>query len=177
MIKFYTRIKNFSRFFQLYLNNFKNLSRYKDHTTINALANGKIIPVEQHTSFQVKHNMMNAKFNILISDGAIHAPFDCEVIDISNDYSTIILKSKEAYNYAIYLDKSANYLVKDNQYLALKVGTQLYENQNFLNINIDQVYANGYLPIISFCIFQDFDYTKVFYGKATACTTPAFIYF
>ncbi len=174
---FLYKLLNFFRFFQLFFKDFKYFSRYKDQTAIKSFATGKIIPVEKHTSYQVKHNMMNAKFNVLLSEGTVHAPFDCEIIDVTSDYSTIIIKSKEAFNYAIYLDKSAQFIIKDNHYLNLKVGTIFFEGQKILSLNIDQVYTNGYLPILSFCIFQDFDYTKVFYGKVTACSTPAFIYF
>ncbi len=169
--------KKFSGLMLLYIENFRSFSRYKANTKINSIATGKIIPVEKHTSHQVKHNMMNAKFNILLSESAVHVPFDCEIVDVSVDFSTIILKSKEAYNYAIYIDKCARFIKQDLESIHLKKGTQFFKNQKLFDIDIDQVYVNGYLPIISFCIFQDFDYSKVFYGNTTACTNTAFIYY
>ncbi len=172
-----TTLNNFSSFLLIYIENFRSFSRYKGNTKINAIATGKIIPVEKHTSYQVKHNLMNAKFNILLSEGSIYVPFDCEIVDVSADFSTIILKSKETYNYAIYIDKCARFIKQDTESIHLKKGTYLLENQKLFDIDIDQVYTNGFIPIISFCIFQDFDYSRVFYGKTTACTNTAFIYY
>ncbi len=177
MRKIINAFNKFYRFLLIYIQNFRSLSAYKYNTKINSIATGKIIPVEKHTSLHVKHNMMNAKFNILLREGAIYVPFDCEVVDVSVDFSNIIFKSKEAYYYSIYIDKCARFIKQDIDTLNLHKGTRLLENQKLFDIDVKKVYTSGYLPIISFCIFQDFDYSKVFYGETTACTNTAYLYY
>ncbi len=162
-------------FFKIF--NLRHFSHYKNNSTISSIATGTILPVEQHNSIHIKNNLMNIKFNILLKDGSIYVPFNCKIVSISPDYSTIILETTETYKFAIYIDNCCKFLKASHDFENLKVGYLLTENQKIFNIDIEAVYANGYLPIVSFGIFQDFEFTKVFYGKTTACVNKALLYY
>ncbi len=177
MKKFIIKIKQFIMLLFLNIANLRNLSLYKERISISSIATGKIIPAEKHTSLHVKNNIMNAKFNILLSEGSVYVPFDCEIVEISKDLSTIILKTNEPYHYAIYIDKCCKYLKNNIDYSNFEKGYKFSNNQRIFNIDINAVYKNGYLPIVSFCIFSDFEYQKILYGNTIACSNTALIYY
>ncbi len=177
MGKIFNNLKSFITYLDIYKSNFKNFGRYKDRIAINSIATGTIIPVEKHTSFQVKHHMMNAKYNILLSEGSVYVPFDCEVVEVSSDLSTVILKTKEPYLYAIYIDKCSKFLTNDFDCAIPQKDHVLFEYQKIFNVDLEAAYANGHLPIVSFCILQDFEYTKVFYGKTKACSNTSILFY
>lgn len=161
----------------IHLSNLRNFNIYKTKKTIPSIATGTIMSSEKHSSIHVKHHMTNSKYNILLKETGIYIPFDCEISNISDDYSTIFLKPNETLKYAIYLDKSSLFIRDDDFFSKLKEGVKYKKYDKLININISKVYDSGYLPIISFCIFEDFDYVKVFYGEAIACTNTALLFY
>ncbi len=175
--QFVQNIKFTITYFKAFLHHFQDLSRFKENQKSRSIATGTILPVEKHPSLHVKYGFMNTKYNIRLTHGAIFVPFNCEIVEISHDYSTILLKSMYSYHFVIYLDNCAKFINSDNDFSKLKKGMMFNAKEKLLEIDYERCYANGYLPIVSFCINQDFDYMKVFYGKSIACETYALLYF
>ncbi len=164
-------------YFITFLKHFQNLSTFKENQKLRSIGTGIITPVSKHPSLHLKHGLMNAKYNIRLTKGDIHVPFSCEIIEISPDYSSIILKSLYSYYFVIYLDKCSLFLDENTDFSKLKKGMMFSAKEKILSISIEECYANGYLPIVSFCINQDFDFMHVFYGKTVACENYALFYF
>ncbi len=164
-------------YFITFLKHFQNLSTFKENQKLRSIGTGVITPVDKHPSLHIKHKLMNAKYNIRLTKGEIFVPFDCEIAEISPDYSSVILKSIYSYYFVIYIDKCCLFLDETTDFSKLKKGMMFSSKEKLLSIDIEDCYANGYLPIVSFCINQEFDFMKVFYGKTVACENFAIFYF
>ncbi len=164
-------------YFKTFLQHFQDLSKFKENQKLRSIGTGVIMPVEKHPSLHVKHGLMNAKYNIKLTEGNIYVPFNCEIVNISQDYSTILLKSLHSYHFVIYLDKCSMFLDESTDFYKLKKGMMFQSKEKLLSIDCQKCYANGCLPIVSFCINQDFDFMKVFYGNTVACENYALLYF
>ncbi len=176
--KFHMQNIKFSIFyFVTFLQHFQDISKFKENQRLRSIGTGIITPVVNHPSLHVKYGLMNSKYNIRLTEGDIYVPFDCEIESISSDKSTILLKSLYSYYFVIYLDKTALYLDESTDLSKLKKGMMFTAKEKLLTIDCDKCYANGCLPIVSFCINQNFDFMKVFYGKTVACENYALFYF
>ncbi len=177
MIKLFQQYKLKYLYLLTYIQNYHRLKLFKSHKIVKSIGTGIIMPPQKHPSEHVKYGLFNSQYSLLLQEGDIFVPFDCRILSVSSDYSSIILTSKDNVFFTIYLDNCCKYIVKDSHYTNLNKDVFLRTGDKLFTLDIDACYLNGRLPIIAFCMTGRYAYSKVYFGQTYARDTNSLIYF